>query len=469
MRRSISLCLLLALSFTVFAALPVSANDDEKSKIESLINEYFQLRQASYTRGVPLTENNLKDTRTVSQRIVADEVTRQQKLHALEEELNMRHLDARTTAFVADYVETETEIIAIVYEWTFIDYEQNGCYDTMGIGIWHRLMFKNMGGHIVLHKDDYDEGYMRSSTYSEMEPVLIPVDWAGITIDEVSGQVYQTHSTAGYNASAVVDYADRWVWHGYDGNNHVEYYNPAYINFNNSGGDCANYVSQCISAGGMPQDSTWHYYFNGPGTSDDDYTTAWIYVPSHRQYFGRFGRTINDPVAADIAPGNPVYINWSGDGSWNHATICVGYNAAGVPIVNCHNIDSWHRVWNYGSSSARYSTVQLVSEQEPDPEPPFVSLNIISPNGGEIWEAYSTQTILWNPGSVTGNVRIELSMNRGASWQTIASNTPNSGYYSWYVGAVGTSNYAMIRITSLIDSRSTDTSSTVFRISDANR
>jgi len=69
-----------------------------------------------------------------------------------------------------------------------------------------------------------------------------------------------------------------------------------------------------------------------------------------------------------------VYINWSGDGSWNHATICVGYNAAGVPIVNCHNIDSWHRVWNYGSSSARYSTVQLVSEQEPDPEPPFVSL-----------------------------------------------------------------------------------------------
>ncbi|NLW16052.1 MAG: hypothetical protein GX033_00025 [Firmicutes bacterium] len=83
----------------------------------------------------------------------------------------------------------------------------------------------------------------------------------------------------------------------------MEYYNPAYINFNNSGGDCANYVSQCISAGGMPQDSTWHYYFNGPGTSDDDYTTAWIYVPSHRQYFGRFGRTINDPVAADIAPG----------------------------------------------------------------------------------------------------------------------------------------------------------------------
>ena len=47
-----------------------------------------------------------------------------------------------------------------------------------------------------------------------------------------------------YNPSAAVEYARKYCQH----------YNPAYGNYANSGGDCANFVSQCLIAGGQSLD-----------------------------------------------------------------------------------------------------------------------------------------------------------------------------------------------------------------------
>ena len=44
-----------------------------------------------------------------------------------------------------------------------------------------------------------------------------------------------------YNAGAAVNYARTYC----------QSYNPNYANYANSGGDCANFVSQCMIAGGM--------------------------------------------------------------------------------------------------------------------------------------------------------------------------------------------------------------------------
>ena len=55
-----------------------------------------------------------------------------------------------------------------------------------------------------------------------------------------------------YDRIAARDYAYKW-WGPNDSN-----YNPAYSNWNGpDAGDCANFVSQCIKAGGVPTDSTW--------------------------------------------------------------------------------------------------------------------------------------------------------------------------------------------------------------------
>lgn len=52
-----------------------------------------------------------------------------------------------------------------------------------------------------------------------------------------------------YNREKAINYAKKYV---YD-------YNPAYYNFSNIGGDCTNFVSQCILAG----DKTMDYSKNG--------------------------------------------------------------------------------------------------------------------------------------------------------------------------------------------------------------
>jgi hypothetical protein len=52
-----------------------------------------------------------------------------------------------------------------------------------------------------------------------------------------------------------------------------------------------------------------------------------------------------------------------------------------------------------------------------------------SPNGGESWQAGSTQTITWSD-NLVGNVRIELHKN-GSKYSDIISSAPSNGSYAW--------------------------------------
>lgn len=54
-----------------------------------------------------------------------------------------------------------------------------------------------------------------------------------------------------YDRIAARNYAYRW-WGPNDSD-----YNPDYSNWNGNGGDCANFVSQCIYTGGVPTDNEW--------------------------------------------------------------------------------------------------------------------------------------------------------------------------------------------------------------------
>lgn len=74
------------------------------------------------------------------------------------------------------------------------------------------------------------------------------------------------------NTRAQIEYARRWALSR----------NPAYYDFDNSGGDCTSFVSQCIYAGGAAMNYTpdvgWYYI------SSNDRAAAWTSV----EYFYRF-------------------------------------------------------------------------------------------------------------------------------------------------------------------------------------
>ena len=56
-----------------------------------------------------------------------------------------------------------------------------------------------------------------------------------------------------YNREKAVAYAHRWAYG----------FNPAYGNFTDMGGDCTNFLSQCLHAGGLPMNyrpvTGWFY------------------------------------------------------------------------------------------------------------------------------------------------------------------------------------------------------------------
>jgi hypothetical protein len=90
------------------------------------------------------------------------------------------------------------------------------------------------------------------------------------------------------------------------------------------------------------------------------------------------------------------------------------------------------------------------------------SLNVVSPNGAEIWQIGSQHQITWNQTGLE-NVNIEYTTNNGGSWVTVAENIPALGGYLWTVPNTPT-DAARIRITGLPGSTTVDESDNTFAI-----
>jgi hypothetical protein len=92
------------------------------------------------------------------------------------------------------------------------------------------------------------------------------------------------------------------------------------------------------------------------------------------------------------------------------------------------------------------------------------TITVLSPNGGETWSTGSSQTIQWNSSFVTGNVKIELSRNGGATFsEVLFTSTANDNSENWTVTGPATSS-ARVRISSVSDPSVADTSDANFSI-----
>jgi len=89
-------------------------------------------------------------------------------------------------------------------------------------------------------------------------------------------------------------------------------------------------------------------------------------------------------------------------------------------------------------------------------------ITLISPNGGEIWQANNAYDITWMSAGTSGNLRIEYSTNSGLDWITIADTVPDEKTYSWTIPFTP-SDICLVRIADLVGSLS-DISDSVFTI-----
>ena len=85
----------------------------------------------------------------------------------------------------------------------------------------------------------YDEIYRNGAEDAQaaVQSMMVSPAWVATKINNYNS----------YNRIAARDYAYKY-WSSY---------NPAYTSYKGNGGDCANFVSQCLHAGGIPTDTTW--------------------------------------------------------------------------------------------------------------------------------------------------------------------------------------------------------------------
>ncbi len=61
------------------------------------------------------------------------------------------------------------------------------------------------------------------------------------------------------------------------------------------------------------------------------------------------------------------------------------------------------------------------------------SVEVMSPNGGEIWVPGEQRQLLWACTGPISHVDLDLSRNGGGSWESLAAAVPNNGLHEWQV------------------------------------
>jgi hypothetical protein len=94
---------------------------------------------------------------------------------------------------------------------------------------------------------------------------------------------------------------------------------------------------------------------------------------------------------------------------------------------------------------------------------PVATVTVTAPNGGESWTVGAAQSLTWTSANLSGNVKLEYSVDGGSIWTVINANTANDGTEAWTVPNAPTTQ-ARVRVTSLADGAVSDASNANFTI-----
>lgn len=138
--------------------------------------------------------------------------------------------------------------------------------------------------------------------------------------------------TIEYDRKAALDYARRWAFGR----------NPKFYDFNDIGGDCTNFASQCIYAGAkvMNYTPTFGWYYISP----NDRTPSWTGV----EYLYNFlidnsgvGPFAEETTLDKLKVGDIVQLG-KATGDFYHSPVVVGFSN-GMILVAAHTYDAFNK------------------------------------------------------------------------------------------------------------------------------
>jgi len=143
-------------------------------------------------------------------------------------------------------------------------------------------------------------------------------------------------NTTAYGRKEAVAYARKWAYSR----------NPAYYDFSELGGDCTNFASQCLYAGGkaMNYQPVYGWYY----VNLHNRAPAWTSV----EYLFRFltGNEGPGPYAvetgpAGVRPGDIVQLRFIGNGNFSHSPVVTSVRAPTMEgiLTAAHSSDCFDR------------------------------------------------------------------------------------------------------------------------------
>ena len=231
-----------------------------------------------------------------------------------------------------------------IYEWMTVGYasDPDSAVNAAAYGYNFSLQVDrdNRGNWQIAKVSDTDQNFdwMEEEAQSAAQAAQTDTDDLRVISEDGSLEMMAAFAatTYNYNVSSAIAYADKYCIN----------YNSSYNSYKGMGGDCANFVSQCLFAGGFKQDSVWYKH-----------SVAWINVMKQIAHFKQYGSFLN-ANNGNLIKGNPIYFDWNGDGVYDHATICVGRNNSGTAILDSHTKDLYHATWTNWSFK-KAGTIQL--------------------------------------------------------------------------------------------------------------
>ena len=121
-----------------------------------------------------------------------------------------------------------------------------------------------------------------------------------------------------YNAKLASKYAQKYALT----------YNSKYKNFDSSGGDCTNFISQCINAGNIPTNTKWKPYSN-----------SWVRVNELYYYLIENGLGVDVTSTNTYKEGDIIQFYNKEKGYFSHSGIITHNLGHGEYLYCCHSYD----------------------------------------------------------------------------------------------------------------------------------
>ncbi len=236
-------------------------------------------------------------------------------------------------------------------EYTYVYQDSPETENTFRLGSYHSvdLIPAEEENKWVISREWYDDPLLdsiNSSRFTEEITAYItghsPIDISGLSASR----------------AAAVEYADMYCGTASDGQNDFSY-NSEYTNYNALGGDCANFASQALLAGGFKKNGTWNYA-GGKGSR------AWVNAQALKNFLVYSGRASQlakgsykeiYQYAYSLRPGDIVaYVK---KGKVTHVSVVTGADSKGYPLVSCHNLDRNRVPWDIGWSGDNIQFILL--------------------------------------------------------------------------------------------------------------